>query len=253
MIDSKSLLYRKPKQFSLFESLVAAESTRHGGISTEPYASLNLGLYTGDDPAAVVENRRRFFSSLSIDPVRTAGSHQVHGNEVLVAFAPGQYEGYDGLVTNRRDLFLTITVADCTSILLYDPVRQAVGAVHAGWRGTTLQIVAKALLTMYESFGSQPADCYAYIGTCIDECSYEVDADVADHLPPPFKRWDEERGKFFIDLKEANRHQLLAAGLPAPQIEISPFSTFLNNEDYFSHRKEKGHTGRMLAVIGMKG
>lgn len=253
MIGSKTSLFRRPAQFSHFTSLVAAESTRHGGVSRQPFASLNLGLFTPDDPDAVEENRHRFFAGLDLDPSRIASSRQVHGNEVLVAFAPGRYEGYDAVVTDRRDLFLTVTVADCTPILLFDPVRQAVGAVHAGWRGTTLQIVAKALLTMHKTFGSRMADCHAYIGTCIDADSYEVDADVADHLPPPFKQWDDERGKFLVDLKAANRHQLLAAGLPPEQIEVSPFSTFLDNEDYFSHRKEKGQTGRMLALIGMRG
>ncbi len=253
MIESETSIYRQPVQFSSFTDLVAAESTRHGGVSRPPYASLNLGLYTADSATHVEENRRRFFASLDVDPSRTAGSRQVHGKEVLVASAPGHYEGYDALITDRPDLFLTVTVADCTPILLFDPVQQAIGAVHAGWRGTTLQIVARALRRMQETFGTQTADCFAYIGTCIDTCSYEVDADVADHLPAPFKTWDEDRGKYLVALKEANRHQLLVAGLPPEQIEVSPFSTFLDNEDYFSHRKENGRTGRMLAMIGMRG
>lgn len=251
-VGSLSPLYRRPRLFGAYPSLVAAESTRHGGVSKAPYASLNLGLYTADDPAAVQENRRRFFHSLGASEETAAGAHQVHGDRVLRVEASGQYEGFDALVTNRPGVFLTVTVADCTPILLYDPRRQVVAAVHAGWRGTVAGIAAKALAAMQREYGAAPADCLAYIGACIDECSYEVDADVADHFPTPFRRWDPGRQKFFLDLKAANRAQLVEAGVPAAHIEVSPHSTVLHNHDYFSHRAEGGRTGRMLALIGRK-
>jgi copper oxidase (laccase) domain-containing protein len=105
---------------------------------------------------------------------------------------------------------------------------------------------------MYKKYDSKPSDCFAWVGTCIDPDSYEVDADVGDHFPDAHKRWDTARKKFFIDLKGANKAQLLESGLPEQQIAISPYSTYLHNEHFFSHRKEKGKTGRMLALIGMK-
>lgn len=253
METGQSTLYRRPAIFVPFQDrLAAAESTRHGGVSAPPYASLNLGLYTGDDPAAVRENRRRFFAALGFTPEQTAGARQVHGDHIRYVEDPGQYEGYDALITDRPGLLLTVTVADCAPVLVFDPRQGAVAAIHAGWRGTAAGIVDKTMRELTNRFGSRPVDCYAYIGTCIDECSYEVDADVADHFPRPYKRWDGDRHKFFLDLKGANRSQLLEAGVPAAQIGISSFSTVSDNRDYFSHRREKGRTGRLLAAIGKK-
>ena len=161
-------------------------------------------------------------------------------------------EGYDALVTNQKDFLLTVTTADCTPIVVYDPQQQVCAGIHAGWRGTVARIVRKTLQSMQDHFGVQPAHCYAYIGPCIDHCTFEVDADVADHFTDEFKQWDEAKSKFFIDLKSANQSQLLQAGLSSKNIEVSPYSTFTDNDTFFSYRKEKGKTGRMLTVIGRK-
>ena len=245
-------MYTQPSIFKPFEKLVAAESNRHGGVSQIPYASLNLGLNTKDQPSNVIENRRRFFTDLQIPLTQVASSYQVHGNQILKVTKTGLYEGFDALITDQVNVFITVTVADCTPVLIYDKTQKAVAAIHAGWRGTVAQIVPKTITAMKHFYGSQANDCFVYIGTCIDECSFEVDADVADHFDNPFKKWDEKRAKYFVDLKEANKSQVLDSGVPENQIEVSPYSTVLNNQDYFSHRKESGTTGRMLAVIGMK-
>lgn len=232
--------------------MIAAESTRHGGISPAPYASLNLGKSTGDVLDNVLTNRRIFCESLGITWSALAFSFQVHGDDVLVASEAGQYQGFDAVITNQRGVFAAVSVADCTPILIYDTRNQAVGAVHAGWRGTVKGIVSKSLALMQQHFGTQAADCYAYVGTCIDECSFEVGEEVATHFANDFKRFDHAKQKFFVDLKAANQAQLLAFGIPATQIEVSPFSTVLHNDSYFSHRLEKGITGRMVAVIGVR-
>lgn len=245
--------FLKPSIFQSFPEVVAAQSTRLGGFSLPPYESLNLGLYTNDDPGAIQKNRSLFFEQLGFSESHSAGAHQVHGRKVLVVKEPGQYEGYDALVTDRKDILLTVTTADCTPILVYDPKQQVCAAVHAGWRGTIAQIVSKTLQTMQTHFAARPENCTAYIGPCIDHCTYEVDADVADYFENEFKQWDETKGKFFIDMKKANLAQLLEAGLSSKNIEVSPYSTFSNNDTFFSYRKEKGKTGRMLSVIGRKG
>lgn len=250
--DTASLGFRRPQQLARFPALLVAESTRQGGLSTFPYTSMNLGLYSKDQPTVIQENRDLFFKRLGISEGQVAGLHQVHGTEVLLAEKAGQYKGFDALITQQVGLYLSATVADCTPILIFDPKQRAVAAIHAGWRGTVAQIVVKTLEAMQHNFGTVAADCYAYVGTCIDECSFEVDADVADHFTDPFKRWDEEKQKFFVDLKASNVALLKAQGVPSSQIEISPYSTVLHNEAYFSYRKEKGMTGRMLAVIGLK-
>ena len=243
--------FYRPAIFRAFPGLIAAESTRHGGVSPPPYASLNLGFHTDDRPENVLENRRRFLAALGISPDNLATAHQVHGNKVLIARQPGHYEGYDALITDQKGIFVAVGTADCTPILVYDPVREAVAAIHAGWRGTAQQVAQAALLAMQAAFGTQPGDCHAYIGACIDQDHYEVDENVARHFASEHKREDAARGKWFVSLKEANEAQLLETGIPEEQIEVSPYSTWTHNEDYFSHRKENGATGRMLAVIGL--
>jgi polyphenol oxidase len=245
------MLYQ-PLVFRSFPQIVAAQSDRHGGVSMEPFASLNLGWSSGDEREKVLENRRIFFGSLGIGLSQIALSHQVHGREILRADQPGNYEGYDALITNRPGLFVAVSIADCVPVLLFDPENQAVVAIHAGWRGTQKAVVAAALQQMQVDFGTKPQDCTAYIGTCISECSFEVNADVADLFESDFKRYDPDRQKFFIDLKKANKAQLTLAGVPESQIEVSPFCTVLNHENHFSYRHEKGKTGRMMAVIGIK-
>lgn len=245
-------MFRQSNLLGAFPHLIAVESTRHGGVSAAPYSSLNLGVNTEDNPAHIQQNRERFFAALGIQEAMVATSHQVHSDAVLIAETSGRREGYDAIVTNKKDLFVAVSVADCTPILVYDARRQVVAAIHAGWKGTMLQIVRKTLETMQEAFGSQPEDCYAYIGTCIDECSYEVGEEVAQHFGEAFKSWNAERQKFMLNLKAANKALLLNWGISEARIEVSPYSTVLNNDTYFSHRHEKGTTGRMMALIGMK-
>jgi YfiH family protein len=248
--DTAKPLSRSPKIFANYLHVTAAESTRHGGVSDAPYHSLNLGGSTGDKPEKVIENNHRFFDALGIPYANVAKSHQVHGAAILNVEHAGRFEGYDALITNKPNVQLAVTIADCTPVLIYDPISKVAAAIHAGWRGTVLQIVSETVLQMNQSFGSAPANCLAYIGTCIDECSFEVGEEVAGNFGSAHKRWDAEKQKFFIDLKLANKDQLLEAGLSAENIEVSTFSTVLNNEDYFSYRFENGLTGRMLATIG---
>lgn len=241
-----------PRIFADFPEVVSAQSTRHGGVSLPPYATLNLGLSTADNPEHVAENRRRFFAALGFAPDQTASSHQVHGAEILHAQVPGRYEGYDALVTQQQGLLINVSVADCVPVLVYDPVHRAVAAIHAGWKGTTQGIVRRTLACMADTFGTRGADCRAYVGVCIDGCDYEVDGDVALHFDEAFRVWDAARSKYLLNLKAANEAQLREVGLLPEHIEISPFSTVAHNRNFFSHRAEKGLTGRMLAAIGIK-
>jgi len=245
--------YIKPGIFSGFPELTTAQSTRHGGVSPGELGSLNLSFYTPDDPDAVRENQGRFIRLLGWAPDRVASSRQVHGQEVRKVEKPEQVEGYDALITDKPGILLAVTVADCTPILLYDPVSQVIGAVHSGWPGTRLKVLEKTLMAMRENFHCNPTDIHAWVGVCIGKEDYEVDADVADHFAPQHKRWDEVRKKFFLDLKKANRDQLLRQGVPKEQIEASPLSTASHSEDFFSHRASKGKAGRGWAVIGVMG
>jgi len=252
MQEIKQSSFHSPTIFQRFPNLIAAESRRNGGVSVAPFSSLNLGLNTKDTPENVIENRRLFFEKLAISEARLASSHQVHGDSIQIVTEPGRTEGFDALVTDVPEVVLGVTVADCTPVLIYDAHRRIVGAVHAGWRGTVSQLVYKTLETMHAEYGTAPGDCFAYVGTCIDENAFEVGEEVAEQFSDKFKRFDTKSGKFLVDLKRANAAQLENFGIPTERIEISPYSTITHNDDYFSYRLEKGQTGRMLAVIGMR-
>lgn len=245
-------LFRTPAILADFPDLIAAESTRHGGVSSAPFDSLNLGINTADTPENVVENRRRFFDAIGAGTYSFASSYQVHGTDVLYATEAGRFEGYDALITNQPGLLIGVTVADCVPILIYDQAHQAVAAIHAGWRGTVGGVVTKTLTLMQQRFGTLPGACYAYVGTCIDECSFEVGPEVAEQFAATYKQTKSRAGKACVDLKGANVASLIDFGIPLGQIAISPFSTVINNNDYFSYRTENGQTGRMLAVVGLR-
>lgn len=242
----------RPAVFDAFPEIVAGMSTRHGGVSPIPYASLNLDNRGPDDDSNREENRKRFCAELGFGAGALVRSLQIHDTQILQAEKPGLYDGYDAFVTNQPGLLLAVSVADCTPILIFDKKQKAIGAVHAGWKGTVGGIVSKTLEKMKELYGTTGDNCVAYIGPCIDECSFEVGEEVAERFEHSFKHWDEQRQKFFVDLKKANAAQLESFGVPASNIEISPYSTVNHNDMFFSYRKEQGVTGRLLAVIGLR-
>ena len=235
-----------------FTELLAVQSTRYGGVSTTPYESLNLGRFTPDTIQSVHKNRKIFFDMLNWPVQQIAESHQVHGNKIKAVNKPEILEGYDGLITNIPGIALTITVADCCPILAYDPVQKCIGAAHAGWKGTTLEIAALLITAMARQFSCQPKDIHAWIGVCIRQKNYEVDEDVAQHFSSAHKQWDGRKGKYFIDIRKANTSLLLGKGVPEEQIHQTAWGTVSHPQYFFSHRHSRGKAGRGLAVIGMK-
>jgi hypothetical protein len=248
----KNALFLTPEIFKTSRNLIAGQSTRHGGKSQASFDSLNLSFSVGDDENTVQENRLRLCGHLGITPDRLATSTQVHGSSVIKVTRPGQYEEYDALITNKRQIFLGIYIADCVPVLIYDPENQAVAAVHSGWKGTQLAIVQTTLETMASEFGTQYKECLAYVGTCIQGCDYEVGHDVAQHFNSAYLTKRKEPGKWLLDLSLANSDQLISMGVKSGKIERSFFSTFKDHIHFFSHRYSKGRTGRMMALIGMK-
>ena len=244
--------YQPIEIFSFNDHLLAIESTRKGGSSEGAYASLNLGSFTNDLQEAVHQNKEILYADLGIIGDQIASSFQCHGNEVLNVIEPGYFEGFDALITNKKNIFLQILVADCTPILLFDPIHEVVAAIHSGWRGTANAIVQKTLDKMNLHFHTKPSDCFAYVGTCISQSYFEVDDDVAQYFDQEFYVFDKEKDKYFIDLKGCNARALSDAGLMKSHIAISPFCTVKDNDLFFSHRYEKGTTGRFGVIIGMR-
>ncbi|MDD5939094.1 MAG: peptidoglycan editing factor PgeF [Clostridiales bacterium] len=243
-----------------------AFTTRTGGVSEGIYDSLNLGSTRGDDPEHVRENYRRVCHALGMDPEKLAFSNQVHGDTVRVITSadlgkkPDDPTGYDadGLVTDIPGAGLVVFGADCLTILLCDPVRRVIAAVHSGWRGTAGGIVEQAVGIMENHYGCAPADIRAAIGPGISRCCFETGEDVPNAMTAalgaaalPFISSD-SNGKFHVDLKGLNALRLERRGVLAGHIDSSPDCTFCRPEKYWSHRYTRGERGSQAALICLK-
>lgn len=234
-------------------------TTRLGGVSQGIFDSLNLGSHRGDSPENVKENFRRLGSALGFDPHKVVLAHQIHSDIVRVVTQADcrgldhrQYPECDGLVTTTAGVTLVVFAADCTPILLHDPVTGAVGAAHAGWRGTAAAIAAKTVETMVREFGCRPCDIRAAIGPNIGQCCFETDADVPNAMLAAFGAEAEafigQNGKkYYVNLKEMNALVLRRAGVE--QIEISTDCTACQNRRFWSHRVTGGLRGSQGAII----
>ncbi len=239
-------------------------TTRLGGVSTGALESLNIGIHRGDSPENVMENYRILGKALGFSPEDTIFTKQVHGSEILTVglqdrgtglFRPQQIP-CDGLITNAPGAVLVVFTADCTPILLHDPVTGAVGAVHAGWRGTALGIAGKAVERMCAEFGCRAEDIRAAIGPNIGACCFETNADVPEAMQEAFGA---DAGpfivptgeKFHVDLKGINAMVLKKAGVT--RIDISTECTACRNDRYWSHRITGGNRGSQGAVIVCRG
>lgn len=234
--------------------------TRQGGVSAGPWASFNLGGTVGDDLAAVRENHRRMYAVLDLDASRACTVWQVHSADTVVVHNPVQHRRWlaraDGMVTNQLGLPLTMRFADCTPILLYDPVCGVIGIAHAGWRGTVLGAGVSALHTMTTAFGTDPADVQAGIGPSIGPEHYQVGEEVVAAVQEAFGQTDDlitrsADGSANLNLWLANRLALERAGVI--QIEVAGLCTATHTDEFYSHRAENGHTGRFGAVIALAG
>ena len=245
---------------------VHAFSTRRGGVSQPPYATLNLGQSVGDDPQAVQANRRRFFGAFGIAPPQVVRVRQVHGDGVLIVDpALAEREGFpqvllderyefDALITDMAGLALVVSTADCLPILIHDPVQGAAAAVHAGWRSTAKRIVAKAVRALGKAYGTDPADCRVAIGPGIRGCCFEVDRPVIEAMGGALPTWEaharpSRAGHWRIDLAGVNRAILQEAGVRPERVEDLDLCTACRTDLFFSHRAEKGCTGRMMILL----
>jgi YfiH family protein len=272
--------------------LIHGFSTRPGGLSqVYGGRTLNLGFTQQDSRAAVEQNRTKFLRQLGaisngrawpLVTVRQIHSDLIHCvSEVGKATAPKSTLAGDGLITQTPGILLAILTADCLPVVLVDATRRAVGVFHAGWRGTLKRIVEKGVGEMHRWFGTSPGDLRAAIGPGVHGCCYNVGPEVRTQFASQFEygnklfREVEESDpvrekypllfltarapghselpkKIFLDLVEANRRQLLATGVASKHISASPLCTACRTDLLFSYRAEKGVTGRMMAVAGIR-
>lgn len=264
--------------WSRYEWLRHGFSTRQGGLSTIYGGnSLNLGWTKDDDPEVVAENRLLFYrsaqgnesDSCDLQPVTLK---QIHSALVLpIRRQDGVFEGKlqtadgkavlegDGAVTDQPGVMLGVQTADCVPVLIADTNKRVVAAIHAGWRGTVARIVEQGVATMQKEYGSCPEHLVAAVGPSIGACCYAVGEEVRSEFGSQFKYADalfiKVGDQIHLDLWQANRRQLLEAGVPAQSItvlgECTACATFNGEKKYFSHRAEHGFTGRMMSVIGV--
>ncbi len=238
-------------------------TTRLGGVSTGYLAAMNIGTHRFDDPENVRRNYAILGGEIGFDPQRAVLTKQTHTDNVLVVgsehwgaglFAPELPE-CDGLITNTPGTALVVFTADCTPILLHDPVTGAVGAVHAGWRGTAANIAAKAVAAMAEHFGCRPADIRAAIGPNIAQCCFQTDADVPQAMVQAFGKtaltaFTQKGEKYYVNLKQINALALRRAGVT--DITISEDCTCCQPSRFWSHRRVGQERGSQGAIIVCK-
>lgn len=244
---------------------IQAMSTRIGGVSVGVYRSLNLGFHVDDETEAVLINRQRFCQALSIPLRSIVTGQQVHGTEVAVVKGSDRGKGArsweegilqtDALVTETPDVALMVLVADCAAVLLYDPVKRAVGIAHGSWRGTVGGIGVRTVQKMVDEFGCRPEEIQAGISPSIGPCCYQVGEEVISALKGSFPdQWEryivpKSRGSVHFDLWEALRGQLIETGMREEKIETAGICTACHTDLFYSHRGENGRTGRNGVVI----
>ncbi|MCW3075896.1 MAG: laccase [Bacteroidetes bacterium] len=225
-------------------SCIHGFSTRHGGISPAPFDSLNLGG-SEDTTTNINTNRKIALKRLGVGYMALSNLKQVHGNTTKVAI-PGQQEG-DALVTDKKNMVLAVSIADCYPILFHDPVNNVIGAAHAGWRGT-VNLIAETTLHEMIKLGAQPENIRVAIGQGISQANFEVGNDVIGQFENanfPASCWKNNK----IDLILCNRHVLRQNNISEENMWAMNRCTF--EKDFFSYRRDKGITGRMWAVIAM--
>lgn len=261
-------------QFDIFSQdiFIHGVSTRNGGFSKGDFTSLNLGLHVNDDAELVWQNRAVFAKSLGAEPEKIVTCDQVHGDNIVKVTRKDAGKGAkvyaeaikatDALITNEKGIPLMLFFADCTPIMIADPVKKAIGVAHGGWKGTVSSIAEKTVQAMVREYGCNPADMLASVGPAIGPCCYEVSADVAEKFMTAFPEMVEEilepgknnaaEGKYQLNLWRCNELQLVKAGLKKENIESAEVCTACNNRQFFSYRADKGKTGRIGALLCLR-
>ncbi len=261
-ISANTTLY-KFEIFEPFHEVKHFVAGKNGGFSTGDFKGLNLGFGTDDKPENVLKNRQALSESLGIPLDWFVFPQQTHSANVAIVDNSNLGQGVfnrdnairntDALITNLKNIFIVIQVADCVPILLFDKENRVIAAIHAGWKGTLQEIVKITIAKMKETFGSKPQDIIAAIGPSIGSCCYEVGGEVREQFiakSDQYKKcFSERNGKLYFDLWKANHLQLTNIGIEPQNIEIAEICTYCNHDEFYSSRFGKGITGRFAAGI----
>ena len=236
--------------FLQYDNIVHGISTKPGSNAPPPYFN-NLSFHVGDDKENVKSNRDMFFGALEIDQSNLAIPGQIHSENVKIINNPGFYPETDALITQSENVFLIISTADCHSILINDPAKKIIAAVHSGWRGTQKKILTKTLNIMTDEMGCAKEDMLFFIGPGISSNNFEVGSEVSELFESRFVH--SKNGKYFVDLKAHILGQLQGCGIQPGSIDTYPLCTYNEKDLLHSYRRDKEKSGRMFSVIGMKG
>lgn len=242
-------------------------STKLGGVSQGKYATMNFTFTRGDNPLHVMENYRRMGMALGVEVERMVLSYQTHTTNVRLVTEEDagkgivkerDYEDVDGLITNVPGITLVTFYADCVPLYFLDPIHQAIGLSHSGWRGTVKRMGKVTVKKMEEAFGTKAEDVIACIGPSICKECYEVGGEVAQEFMKQFdkKHWgdiltEKKEGKYLLDLWRANEIVLLEAGIKQENIQITDICTHCNSDLLFSHRTTGNERGNLAAFLGI--
>ncbi|MCA1029990.1 peptidoglycan editing factor PgeF [Bacillus timonensis] len=266
VLDGNVLKINKWNEFS--KHVIAGFSTKRGGHSCAPYTSLNLGLHVDDKIEDVLSNRHTLSNIVGFNTSNWVCSNQVHDNKItkvsLNDMGKGVYslensiEDSDGLYTFDSNILLTLCFADCVPVYFFSPSYHAIGVAHAGWKGTVKDIAGEMIRLWTRNEKIPHSEIFTAIGPSIGSCCYIVDDRVienvnkvlVDHPESTYKEVD--IGQYSLNLNQLNEKLLLQSGIPKENILISHYCTSCEDELFFSHRRDKGHTGRMMSFIGFK-
>jgi YfiH family protein len=220
--------------------------------------SFSLALHTEEEPTQILKNReilKQLYPNMNFIVAKQTHSANIkiieENTEIGWKNLDDAIENCDALITNQKDIMLTILTADCVPILLYDPIQKVVAAVHAGWKGTEQEILFKTVKKMQETFKSNPKNILAGIAPSIGKCCYEVDWNVAQYFEKIANAYGHNKDKYMLDLPLINKLQLLKVGLVENNVEMSNVCTACDVDKYFSYRKENGCSGRFMSMIGL--
>ncbi len=242
-----------------------AFSTRSGGCSQGPYESLNMGLHVGDQTESVIKNRTRFLHAVEADLQDMVCCEQIHGCEIARVGKADVGRGAmhlstavpkcDAMITDVPGLSMVAFFADCFPLYFYDPRCRAVGLAHAGWKGTMMRIAARTIEEMTRQFGSDVHDIEVFIGPGIGPCCFEIKEELARNVSSEFPLVNDlivcEAGRLAWDLIKTNLEIIRNAGVSEKNIGVCRLCTACNSDLFFSHRRDKGLTGRMGAAIAL--
>lgn len=248
-------------EFIQFRKLLEFPNVKH--CYTLRKNGINIQV-KGGDKVELIESYKKVAEALNFDYKNIVKPHQTHTDRVeVVSNVEEEFNETDGLITNKKDIFLCTTSADCTSLLFYDDNRKVVADVHSGWKGTLQKIGKKAVEKMIKEFGCNPKDIICCIGPCIKKCHFEVDEDVMSKFQNEFEytgriteiiakgRKVEEKQKYNIDTTLINKLILQEAGLLPENIIDSDICTVCHSDSFHSYRADKEESGRNGAIIGM--